>query len=171
MIVFGNGTHVNLCLGSGRGRPVTSGSEVRSWKQFEPSSLLAREYAAALMSVTLRGFLGSTSGTDFGISGTESGSFRRGADDGNVLTEGELLDLCCDGCQKKMLPNTQSIEGLQWVSQQYPSTIMQLWSNGVTNNVSFWDSLVGKQSCRSRACKMMELDVPSISLSRIGGMP
>jgi len=32
---------------------VTSGSEIRSWKQSEPSSLLAREYAAALMRVTL----------------------------------------------------------------------------------------------------------------------
>src|SRR5882724_7422530 len=112
MIVFGNGTHVNLCLGSGRGRPVTSGSEIRSWKQFEPSSLLAREYAAALMRVTLRGFLGSTGGMDFGISGTGSGSFGRVADDGSVSTGGELLDSCCDSCQKKMLPNTQSIEGL-----------------------------------------------------------
>ena len=26
--------------------------------------------------------------------------------------EGELLDLCCNSFQKKMLPNTQSIEGL-----------------------------------------------------------
>src|SRR5882724_7545253 len=112
MIVFGNGTHVNLCLGSGRGRPVTSGSEIRSWKQFEPSSLLAREYAAALLRVTFRGFLGSTSGMDFGISRTVSRSFRRGADDESVSTEGELLDSCCDGCQKKMLPNTQSIKGL-----------------------------------------------------------
>jgi len=87
-------------------------SEIRSWKQFKPSSLLAQEYAAALMRVTLRGFLGSTGGTGFRISGTESGSFRRGADNGSVSTEGELLDSCCDGCQKKMLPNTQSIEGL-----------------------------------------------------------
>src|SRR5882724_2123231 len=93
-------------------RPVTSGSEIQSWKQFEPSSLLAREYAAALMRVTLGGFLGSTGGTNFGMSGTESRSFGRGADDGNVSTEGELLDSCCDGCRKKMLPNTQSIEGL-----------------------------------------------------------
>ena len=91
---------------------MTSGNEIRSWKQFEPSSLLAREYAAALMRVILGGFLGSTGGTNFGMSGTESGSFGRGADDGNVSTEGELLDSCCDGCRKKMLPNTQSIEGL-----------------------------------------------------------
>src|SRR5882724_7347129 len=145
--------------------PVTSGSEIRSWKQFEPSSLLAREYTAALIRVTLGGFLGSTGRTGFGISGTGSGSFRKGANNGSVSTEGELLDSCCNGCQKKMLPNTPSIEGLQQVSQRYPSTIVQLWSNRVTNNVSFWDSLVGKQSCRSRACKMMELDVPSINLS------
>jgi len=35
---------------------VTSGSEIWSWKQSEPSSLLACEYAAALMRVTLGGF-------------------------------------------------------------------------------------------------------------------
>src|SRR5882724_4153436 len=93
-------------------RPVTSGSEIQSWKQFEPSSFLVQEYAAAFMRVTLGGDLGSTGGTGFRISGTGSGSFGRGADDGSVLTEGELLDLCCDGCWKKMLPNTQSIEGL-----------------------------------------------------------
>jgi len=32
---------------------VTSGSEIWSWKQSEPLSLLAWEYAAALMRVTL----------------------------------------------------------------------------------------------------------------------
>jgi len=31
---------------------VTSGSEIQSWKQSEPSSLLVQEYAAALMRVT-----------------------------------------------------------------------------------------------------------------------
>src|SRR5882724_4153348 len=93
-------------------RPVTSGSEIQSWKQFEPSSLLAQEYTAALMRVTLGGFLGSTGGTDFRISGTVSGSFGSGADDGSVSTGGELLDSCCDGFRKKMLPNTQSIKGL-----------------------------------------------------------
>src|SRR5882672_4010407 len=92
--------------------PGTSGKEIRIWKQSEPSSLLAWEYAAALMRVTLGGFHGFTGGTDFGSSGTESGRFGGGADDGNVSTEGDILDLCCDGCQKKMLPNTQSIEGL-----------------------------------------------------------
>ena len=67
----------------------------------------------------------------------QSRSFGSGANDRSVSMEGELLDSCCDGCQKKMLPNTQSIEGLQQVSQQYPSTIMQLWSNGVTKKVRF----------------------------------
>jgi len=37
---------------------VTSGSEIRTWKQSEPSSLLVREYAASLMRVTLGGFHG-----------------------------------------------------------------------------------------------------------------
>jgi len=91
---------------------VTSGSEIQSWKQSEPSSLLAREYAAALMRVTLGGFHGVTGGRGSGGSGTESGGFGRGADDGSVSTEGELLDSCCDSCRKKMLPNTQSIKGL-----------------------------------------------------------
>ena len=77
--------------------------------------MLAQEYAVALMRVTLRGFLGFTSGTGFRRSKTESeisGAGSRisanGVDDGSVLTEDELLDSCCDGCQKKMLPNTQS---------------------------------------------------------------
>jgi len=57
-------------------------------------------------------FQGVTGRTGFGISRTESRSFGSGADDRSVLMEGELLDSCCNGCQKKMLPNTQSIEGL-----------------------------------------------------------
>ena len=64
------------------------------------------------MRVTLRGFQGFTGGMGFRISGTGSRSFGRGANDRSVLTEDELLDLCCDSCQKKMLPNTESIEGL-----------------------------------------------------------
>jgi len=48
-------------------RPVTSGSEIQSCMFFfEPLSLLAREYAAALMRVTLGGFLGFTGRTGFG---------------------------------------------------------------------------------------------------------
>ena len=91
---------------------MTSGSEIWSWKNSEPLSLLAQEYAAALMRVTLGGFHGFTSRTDFRRSGTGSGRFGRGADNGSVSMEGDVLDSCCDSCQKKMLPNTQSIEGL-----------------------------------------------------------
>jgi len=91
---------------------VTSGSEIWSWKHFKPSSLLVQEYAAALMRVTLRGFLGFTSGTGFGRSRAGSRISTRGVDDRSVLTEGELLDSGCNSCQKMMLPNTQSIEGL-----------------------------------------------------------
>ena len=94
-----------------------------------------QEYTAALMRVTLWGFLGSTGGMDFGISRTGSGSFRRGANDGSVLTGGELLDSCCNGCQKKMLPNTQSIEGLKQVSQQYPSTIVLVQQSDIKSQV------------------------------------
>ena len=64
------------------------------------------------MRFTLRGFQGFTGGMGFRIFGTGSGSFGRGADDGSVSTEGVLLDSNCNGCWKKMLPNTQSIEGL-----------------------------------------------------------
>ena len=117
---------------------MASGSEIQSWKFFEPLSLLAQEYTAALMRVTLRGFLGFPGITGFrrsrtgsGISGAGSRISAKGVDDGSVSTEGELLDSCCDSCHKMMLPNTQSIKGLYQVSQQYPSTIVQLWSNGV----------------------------------------
>ena len=81
--------------------PVTYGSEIRSWKQSEPSSLLAREYAAALMRVTLGGFRGVTGRKGSRSSGTESRGFGRGADDGSVSTEGELLDSCCNGLPEK----------------------------------------------------------------------
>src|SRR5882724_11621704 len=92
--------------------PVTLGSEIWIWKHFEPLSLLVWEYAAALMRVTLRGFLGFTSGTGFRSSGTGSRISARVVNNGSVLTEGELLDSGCDGCWIMMLPNTQSIEGL-----------------------------------------------------------
>jgi len=49
--------------------------EIQSWKQFEPSSLLAQEYAAALMRVTLRGFQGLLVEWVLEISGRGSGSF------------------------------------------------------------------------------------------------
>src|SRR5882724_4148959 len=39
-------------------QPVTLGKEIWSWKHSESSSLLAQKYAAALMRVTVGGFLG-----------------------------------------------------------------------------------------------------------------
>jgi len=48
-----NSAHVDQNLGSGRRVTVTSGNEIRSWKQSEPSSLLVQEYAAALIWVAL----------------------------------------------------------------------------------------------------------------------
>src|SRR5882724_760171 len=92
--------------------PMTSGKEIWSWKHSESSSLLVQKYAAALMRVTVVGFLGVTGETDFGSSGSGSKKFGKGANNGNVLAEAEISDSCCDSCQKKMLPNTQSIEGL-----------------------------------------------------------
>ena len=72
-----------------------------------------------MMKVTLRGYLEFTGGMGFGRSETESrvcgtGSriSAKGANNRSVSTEGELLDLCCNGCRKVMLPNTQSIKGL-----------------------------------------------------------
>ena len=93
---------------------MTSESEIWSWKHSEPLSLLAQEYeyAAALMKVTLGGFCGVTGRTGFRRSRTESGSYGSGADDRSVSKEGDLLEPNCHGCWKKMLPNTQSIEGL-----------------------------------------------------------
>jgi len=45
----------------------------------------------------------------FRVSGTGSRVSMEGTDNGSVLMEGELLDLCCTNCQEVMLPNTQSI--------------------------------------------------------------
>jgi len=74
--------------------------------------LLAHEYAATLMRVTFMGFQGVTSGTGFRRSRKVCKNFGNGADDGSVSMEGDLLDSNCDGCWKKMFPNTQSIDGL-----------------------------------------------------------
>ena len=57
--------------------------------------------------------------------------------DNKVSTEGDVLASGCNSWWKMMWPNTQSIEGLNQVSQRYPSTIIQLWSNRVTKNVGF----------------------------------
>ena len=116
-------------------RPVVSGTEIRSWKCWVSLSLQARANAEALINVTHGGFR-FTGGR--GVSGSGTG-FRRarvGADD-KVSTGGDILASGCDDWQKMMRPNTQSIEGLNWVSQQNPSTIVQPWSNRVTKNVRF----------------------------------
>ena len=90
------------------------------------------------MSVTQGGFLLSTGGRGSEGSGlVVTGSDRRGADGGKASTRGDILASGCDGRWNEMWPNTQSIIGLKWVSQQYPSTIVQPWSNGVTKNVKF----------------------------------
>ena len=66
-----------------------------------------------------------------------SRSDRSGANGVKASTKGDVLASGCDGRQNKMRPNTQSIVGLKWVSQRYPSMIVQPWSNGVTKNVKF----------------------------------
>jgi len=93
---------------------VTSGCKSWSLKHSEPSSLLAWVYTAALMRVT-QGFLGVTGGMGFGGSGTGSRVSAEGADNGSVLTEGELLDSCCVNCQKVMLPIVMFWPGLAWL--------------------------------------------------------
>ena len=66
----------------------------------------------ALMRVTLGSFFGFTGRMGFFGSGTGLRLLERGAADGSVSAEGELLEFGCDGCWKVMLPNTQSIKGL-----------------------------------------------------------
>ena len=61
----------------------------------------------------------------------------RGANDGGVSTRGDVLASWCNSWQEEMWPNTQSIIGLEQVSQWYPSTIVQPWFNRVTENVKF----------------------------------
>ena len=83
----------------------------------------------------------------------------RGATGGKASTRGDVLASGCNSRQKEMRPNTQSIIGLKWVSQWYPSMIMQPWSNGVTKNVNFWISPVGKWIGRSNDWVMTELEI------------
>ena len=94
----------------------------------------------------------------------------RGTGDSSVSVEGDVLDSCCNIWWNCMWPNTQPIKGLYQVSQQYPSTIVQPWSNGVTKKDNVWVSPVGKQIGRSRVWVMTELEVPSIRCSWIGGI-
>ena len=76
---------------------MTSGNEIQSLKHLEPSSLLVQVYVAVLMRVTFGGFFGFTGRMGFRGSGIGFGVSMEGADNGGVWTEGELLDLCCDG--------------------------------------------------------------------------
>ena len=151
--------------------PVTSRREILSWKHWVPSSLQAHAYAEALMRVTHGGFLLFTSGKGSEVSGLIISGLDRGADDRTVSTGGDVLASGCDSWRKKMRPNTQSIVGLKWVSQWYPSTIMQLWSNRVTKNVRFWISPVGNRIGPSNDWVMIEFEVLSINHNLIGGMP
>src|SRR5882724_11526070 len=112
MVVFGNGTHVDLCLRSGHG--VTSDLRERDP---ELETIRAFERACTRIHSCInegysQGFLGVYWRNRFQNIWDRVRKFQKGANDGNVLTEGELLDLWWNGCQKKMLPNTQSIEGL-----------------------------------------------------------
>ena len=77
----------------------------------------------ALIRVTRGGFR-FTGGSGVSRSGTGFGRARVGADY-KVSTEGDVLASGCDDWQKIMWPITQSIKGLNWVSQRCPSTIVQ----------------------------------------------
>ena len=89
------------------------------------------------MRVTHGGFLLFNGGKGSEVSRLVISSLDRGANIGKVSTGGDVLASGCDGWQKKMRPNTQSIVGLKQVSQWYPSTMVQPWSNRVTKNVRF----------------------------------
>ena len=45
---------------------------------------------------------------------------------------GDVKESVCNGEWNVILPSTQSINGLKWVSQLCPSTVAQLESNRVT---------------------------------------
>ena len=112
-----------------------SGTEIRSWKHWVSLSLQVRANAEALINVTRRGFQ-FTGRRGVSGSGMEFGGAGVGAND-KVSTGGDVLASGCNDWWKMMWPNTQSIKGLNQVSQQNPSTIVQPWSNGVTKNVRF----------------------------------
>ena len=116
-------------------QPVVSGMESRSWKCWVSLSLQVRANVEALINVTHGGFR-FTGGRGVSGSGTGFGRAGVGADD-KVSTGGDVLASGCNDWRNIMRPNTQSIEGLNWVSQWNPSTIVQPWSNRVTKNVRF----------------------------------
>ena len=49
-----------------------------------------------------------------------------------ATVSGDVKESVCNGEQNVIFPNTQSINGLKWVSQLCPNTVAQLESNGVT---------------------------------------
>ena len=87
-----------------------------------------------------------------------------------VANSGGAMDSVSFGGWNEMLLNTQSINGLQQVSQLCPRTTEQLTSNGVTQNVMEWVSPEGKQIGKSTVEVITEFEVPSNSQSGIGGI-
>ena len=49
-----------------------------------------------------------------------------------ATVSGDVKESVCNGERNMILPNTQSINRLKWVSQLCPNTAAQLESNGVT---------------------------------------
>ena len=49
-----------------------------------------------------------------------------------ATVSGDVKESVCNGERNVILPNTQSINRLKWVSQLCPNTAPQLVSNGVT---------------------------------------
>ena len=75
----------------------------------------------------------------------------------------------CKGVLNSILPNTQSINRLNQVSQLCPRTILQSKSNGVTYNVIGVTSPEVKQIDRSVASVIMVVVVPLNRRRVIGG--
>ena len=88
-----------------------------------------------------------------------------------VLESGSELraGTCCKGVLNSILPNTQSINRLNQVSQLCPRTILQSESNGVTYNVIGVTSLEVKWIDRLVASVIMVAVVPSNRQRVIGG--
>jgi len=79
------------------------------WNISELLSLLATEYAAALMRVTLGGFLGFTGGTGSRIPRAGSRISARGVNDGSVSMEVSSW-IQAVMVARNYVPNTQSIQ-------------------------------------------------------------
>ena len=94
----------------------------------------------------------------------------RGSDEigANAVVSGLAKELADFGVRNMILLNTQSINGLYWVSQLCPKTALQLASNRVTKNVTKCCSPEGKRIKRSTECRILELEEPSKSCNGIG---